>query len=648
MSMIFDTNKTLLLATNMGKRPGLALIQDPGSFRVACETLGIPFPQYGTLNHYRNMLGPGPGTGQVLMLRQDLDIAMAADYGALRIQSPGLVECAFTRLTVDTAECLAPAATGDPESMFLVKFVDRRAEISRLVLDKAYNLRDSHGEYCPETLKPGGGSGSGGSSGGSGGSGSSGGSPWKWSEMIADIWKKVTDVYPDLKEGPSGPLGASNIGFPNLVANEFGDNPFEVTPDEYPEGFDFYGQPAWQSLNVVMSRLGLAMRYNNLAVNEGTGPGMPRFVGPKDYFDFVRIGNTLSGHDSGIGSDSSNLARRDGLTIWNADPQTNGRNAIPGKLKVMFRALPCGACDPIRHVQDREIPVFFTFDEDGKEINYDRNATAIIWDDLYARYDSIGLSNPGELTARADERRDDFYRVLIDGNVLARQQVLLSGCIATLPNSKVKEVVWAHRGESSLGGTTTALMNTAGVLPPYGLWDDWFVKPRQDPCDCCDAELFARITGQLPKPTGSGSGTSGSSGGPGLPRGPGGGVVLGSGGTDLDPGGGGPTVGGSGSGSGSGSGGGCKWSWIGQQSTLMSCGLFDSPTGPWGYIDHMPAIGMRGQAFNVGDLVQLTLGTTGDHYIALTVTRGTLQRIELLTGSCLVATTSGAGSGGVS
>lgn len=304
-------------------------------------------------------------------------------------------------------QALTPGIADDPDGVCLVELSDARWLVRnphfQVSINEIYNVRatayqgaSGASAYLAASLNS--------------------GAAWTWSEMVGDIWATM-----------SAQLGA----YPGL--------PF--TPDGDPEGWAFSGTPAWDALTAVLRRIGCAVSAD---LSQTTGP-----------YTIVRVGAADATTEAAI--TAAELANR---KIHDAEFQTAVRGIVPYGVEVFFgrrelygsnekatrRDSSAWYGDAVHSVQvigpestDAEFGVYHP-----------------ISDDLPAIYDHSGtLTNSAALTTRAQERADDFYRMLRSSGGKRRWQAF-SGLLVVSPGSTLKGVAWRCRGGD---GVYTELVN---------------------------------------------------------------------------------------------------------------------------------------------------------------------------------------------
>lgn len=248
---------------------------------------GMASPWYTQANTFNLVPGRGPGRGAVLMKYDDYNRLNLRGDNTLTIIDASKHRLDFRRLTVTYATCVlasAPAERGRTtylkgyEKPYLVEFADRRVNLARIPVDKAYNLipmRSDGSAYYPATLVP-----------------PAFLLPWTWQQVVQDLWTVL-----GLGTAPSLPF----------------------TPHNRPENLNFYGGYAWEAINQIFDRLACTLMYNPLT----------------DQFTFHRDGADVFAA-AAANKALSNLTPK----LWDGEPLDANRGRRPEKVRVLFRRVP--------------------------------------------------------------------------------------------------------------------------------------------------------------------------------------------------------------------------------------------------------------------------------------------------------------------
>lgn len=226
-----------------------------------------------------------------------------------------------------------------------------------------------------------------------------GGDLWTWDEMIGDLWGVM-----------SGQLGS----YPGLP----------WSPNGTPEGWVFQGMSAWEALKQALARVGCAIRAN-LEANVGS------------QFTIVQIG----GADASV---SAVLTAADLANRKIHDARFYGVNFAPASVRVHFHRQEKYYAN--EKTTDRDsadnwlINSVYTVDITGSGTG---TAHHPLWDDMPAIYDPSGaLTNGTALHSRAQERSDDYYRMLQGARLWKRY----SGLLPLTPGGSLKGVRFSSDG----------------------------------------------------------------------------------------------------------------------------------------------------------------------------------------------------------
>lgn len=241
-------------------------------------------------------------------------------------------------------------AESEEDNIYVVELQDKRFELLKIPISKAYNLVSGDGTaYLNVTMYQ--------------GPPASGVTPplraWTWQEMFKDIW--------DL-------LGIGTA--PTL--------PF--TPHGTPENFDFYDSFAWTALNYLLDRIGCTIVHD-----------------PTDStFTIYRLGTTTSqtGKDAvdGTATDAA-------LRCWDEYPVRVDRGLRPEKIRVLFARYP-GPNDGSDPYYAKDI----TLSAPTAPESVIAGSFLTLEDDMVALGPVGTPSNDSVLQARAQERADDWKR----------------------------------------------------------------------------------------------------------------------------------------------------------------------------------------------------------------------------------------------
>lgn len=377
--------------------------------------LSYPIPaDWPKVNSFFNPLGESPARAYLLLLRKDLD-GLDLDSGDFTIKwkDDDSAEVTANKLLISREpQCITPGKDADENSLYLVEFSDARHTLQpghfSFPINEQYNVRAAgYGtDRYDETENA--------------------GSAWTWSTMTEDVWNKMTAI-----------LGA----FTSLP----------VTPDGSPEDWKFPGVSAWTALNQILHRIGCAVKWDHTLTSA--------------QYSIVQLGATDSGATTAQSSAAAKL-------IYDRMYMTAKRGKLPGKLVVYFgrRQEDYGT----EQTTPKDNTQFTTSAVVSKEITLtttgtDANTKHHVWDDLPAEFDvsdgftpSSTAGNDAALQTRAQERADDFERMVITGG--GRLHKVYTGIISGLATgSTIKGVAYRQDlvgyGTGRVGGLVTEIIN---------------------------------------------------------------------------------------------------------------------------------------------------------------------------------------------
>ncbi len=360
----------------------------------AQNLVGQPTPTgFDRANSFLCPLGKAPGHGWIILRRRDMNALNLNGLHILTLQLDPEVGATQTQRFRNLVICKEPVnldpglGANDPDSVYLVEVADARWRCQnptfKIALDKAYNVRaqayqsDSY-SYSLNT-----------------------GVAWTWATMLADIWSVLT------------PLGA----WPGLPAG--------VTPASAPDGWEFRGVSAYDALNIILARIGCALRAD-LSLTTG-------------QFSIVQVGAVDTAADQA-------LARAAGRKIHDGEYLDIVRGKTPYGVRVFFhrreknygteQTTPSGSGqwqgNAVYHV-DITGPVSSTAEA---------STWQPLWSDLPAIYDDAGaITNAAACSASAQELSDNFYRMLRSSGGL-RLWHRYSGLLNLTAGSDLKGVAW--------------------------------------------------------------------------------------------------------------------------------------------------------------------------------------------------------------
>lgn len=413
-------------------------VLDPLQEAENLQTLGLPAPDsFSRANSLLNPLGESPARGWFLLQRQTVDALDLNGLHAVVMGDDLGNQVSFYNLVITREpENVTPGAIGDPNACYLVEVADARWRCHNpyysIPINKHYNVRAPAwgGNYYDSSLN--------------------GGSVWTWEGMVGDIWLHMLNQ-----------LGV-NLTLP-------------FSPHGTPENWRFVGVSAWQALCQVLHRVGCAVKCDLSA--------------QADQYSIVKVGLTDAVSDGLIAGFAGQ-----GRKILDREFQTIVRGKVPYGVRVFF------------HRQDEHYGTERTTNKDSKQwstkpvhtvdvIGPDSATAEVLyhplWDDLTALFDpvtnTILAASSTACTARAQERSDDFFRMLRGGNGFpedgTRMHKVFSGLCNIMPGRTVKGVSW-HQWPD--GGLVTEIVRHPWRMlraDDAGNWreEDWASTSMQPP-----------------------------------------------------------------------------------------------------------------------------------------------------------------------
>lgn len=426
---------------------------DPRTLAASCRRHQLPTPFLGRANSFRCTLGPEPGRGWVLLLRRDLD----------DLDLDGLHDLVFfdgvTRVTAkdlviaEPPVCVTPGVQGDAKSAYLVELADvRHFAANRYYaqpLDRAYNVRAPAAPqtYYADTLNA--------------------GTAWTWQTLLDHIW---------------GYIDVSQLGVAPAL-------PF--APNGTPENFRFHGVPAWAAFNEVLNRLGCAFKLD------------PTKSASSGRSALVQLGAT----DAKLAQAQKDRARR---LVWDPYPLTIQRGRRPAGVVVYFplRRTDYGtekATGWAAGQQDSTSPLhaITVFDPDSTK-GVQAASLAALFDDLPALVNfANAVTNTAALTARANERAADYYRMFhTGGQPLQARYAGFHQDAGFLPGPQVTGIAWLDTGGGTAaprGGWITEIARWP-MLPRIEEGGGWKLEPWPGPGSDVAQQLRTPDLGRLTHP----------------------------------------------------------------------------------------------------------------------------------------------------
>ncbi len=172
-------------------------------------------------NSYTCPLGESHGLAHVLMHKADFDRLNESDYVTLTVRDGYGRTVTVPYLTViGSAAAYQTDSTRRANAVVRVTLADRRWRWKLVPVGRTYNYRNSAGAFTTASQN--------------------GGVDWTWATMLADLWSKLTTVYPDAGTAPT----------------------FPTAPAGAPEGFNFTGWNVWRALNRVCHAAGYVVKFD--------------------------------------------------------------------------------------------------------------------------------------------------------------------------------------------------------------------------------------------------------------------------------------------------------------------------------------------------------------------------------------------------
>lgn len=356
--------------------------------------LRYPLPaKWGSVNSVLNPLGPAPARGFLLIRRKDLDLIDQNTTHTLEWEDGEGHTRTHRNLYFVKSQCITPGDPGDENGVHLMEVADYRHLLADPALgvacNKQYNVRapawsqnaTEANRYYADTLNS--------------------GSLWTWQTLVTDLW----NLMPGLGSLSTLPW----------------------TPDGTPEGWKFPGVNAWEALTEVLVRIGCAVKWDDTASSNA--------------YSIVRVGATDSTTSTAI-----DQLFRDSLLLHDDEWVEGAKARIPGKVRVYFHVqyLDYGAEQTTQRTTAQwSTAAVHQETITGSDANADSNIIHGIWDDLPALANADGtISNSSALATRAQERADDFYRMISsDGG--GRLRKTYHGIVnAVTPGSTIKGVIY--------------------------------------------------------------------------------------------------------------------------------------------------------------------------------------------------------------
>lgn len=360
-----------------------------------CSRHGLPVDWFGLPNRFMTSVGAAPGRGWLLMRRGEINSLDREDLHDLKFDDGSGGTITIKNLVFIRARCVTPGVVDDPNSCYLIDVRDARYlaanEFYGTPAFAKYNIRARSGsqDYYAESMNP------------------NGSVAWTWQTMLDDLWEMV--IVPEL-----GPVTGPTI-------------PAAAIPATNPEGFEFFGIPAWLAYNELLTKLGCAfvLEHNSATPHiYQIGASDPDLTAAEARYNAVRL--------------------RDDYTI------ESKRAKIPETVDVRFHRYNTHygteKTTPVTGSWAMDAVVSKTSDSDGLATQED--SSVVLWDDLPALTDFAGsVTNDAALQTRADQRAADYYRMIHTGGTLSYITYIgIIDHIGFKAGKKVTGVCWKETG----------------------------------------------------------------------------------------------------------------------------------------------------------------------------------------------------------
>lgn len=329
-------------------------------------------------NSFINPLGQQPCKGWLLMKKKDIVALRTSASHTLKIEQPdGLPTVECKRLLITHAEAVFNADDSD-EMLYVAEIADRRWYGCNSYYDLDFVTPQKDMFNLPAELYPG----------QYYDASRNAGNDYTWEEMFNKVWPAW--------------LSSSPPSFPTDLVDEFWTTyvaPPNTTPA--PVGFDFRGHTPYESLGIILGKLGFALNYR-----PDTG-----------FYKIAAVYNTTRSE----GIEGLNIGLEDKYAKYLEDEMVYYDPTIamlPKGVSVNFhvRATQPGSENTYSNwltgMIHRET---VAYDDTDPVLVYSLDNTyAQVWDDLPAELDPFTntISNTTQLQRRATERMRAFYRQL--------------------------------------------------------------------------------------------------------------------------------------------------------------------------------------------------------------------------------------------
>lgn len=258
-----------------GSFAGFSLFE-PKRLVEACNRGRHPLDWIGQANRFDCATGHLSGTGNVLLIRSDLDkIDVNAEHDLTFAINGESIKIPNLHIAGDT-RCLTPGSIDSPDAVHLVPLGDRRRLWQFAAMNRAYNLRlTPNGEYVESTATD-----------------SATGYSW------AEVWSDLKGRLPD------------------GVSTSVGSLPYE--PADGPENLAYWGWTVGDAIGNFLSRLGCTLAWNPIA----------------DVYTVAQLGE----EQAGLTKAENKLAKT--RRLRSLEPVSAVRGVVPASVQVLFTKSP--------------------------------------------------------------------------------------------------------------------------------------------------------------------------------------------------------------------------------------------------------------------------------------------------------------------
>jgi hypothetical protein len=248
-----------------------------------------------------------------------------------------------------------------------------------------------------------------------------------------EIWTRIWSYLPSIYAGTAPTLPTT----PAVI-------------DGTPQRFDYYGWRAIDAAGHFLARLGMLLCWDPLL----------------DTWSVVKPGTTQS--ELAAAESASATVR-----IFDIEPVNVGFGQLPANVQVYFRKEPTAAFgDNPYEVKTVAAPSPARSGQAGTEI---------LFDDLPATYQASTLTNDADLSARATDRANQFFRQRRDYLSTDYRKAYSGALTRFKPGSQVESVIWGDTGNTFGGrdfrnGVTTEVKRLT-TRDPMAEWEPTREQP---------------------------------------------------------------------------------------------------------------------------------------------------------------------------